>query len=83
MPKRLAIARLSHEGNSLSPARTGQAAFARRDLLCVKARNHFRAAFAQSFAQLIDTDTPGPAAHDLATLPFRQVPPTHLPPYVA
>ncbi len=54
---------------------------ARLDLLCVKAKNHFRAAFGQTFVRLIDTDTPGPAALDLAKLPFRQVPPAHLPPY--
>lgn len=57
--------------------------FARLDLLCVKAKNHFRAAFTQSFAQLIDADTPGPAALDLTKLPFRQVPSAHLPPYGA
>jgi microcystin degradation protein MlrC len=54
---------------------------ARLDLLCVKAKNHFRAAFAQTFARLIDADTPGPAALDLAKLPFRRVPPARLPPY--
>jgi microcystin degradation protein MlrC len=54
-------------------------ALARLDLLCVKAKNHFRAAFAQSFARLIDADTPGPAALDLSKLPFRRVPPAHLP----
>ncbi len=56
---------------------------ARLDLLCVKAKNHFRAAFAQSFTRLIDADTPGPAALDLAKLRFHQVPPAHLPPYDA
>ena len=71
MPKRLVIARLSHEGNSFSPVLTGSEAFERR------------AAFAQSFARLIDAVTPGPAALDLAKLPFRQVPPAHLPPYGA
>jgi microcystin degradation protein MlrC len=30
MPKRLVIARLSHEGNSFSPVLTGPEAFARR-----------------------------------------------------
>ena len=54
---------------------------ARLDLLCVKAKNHFRAAFAQSFTRLVDADTPGPAALDLSKLPFRRVPPAHLPPY--
>ncbi len=43
-------------------------------LLCVKAKNHFRAAFAPVFDVLIDADTPGPAALDLGKLPYRHVP---------
>lgn len=46
---------------------------ARPGLLCVKAKNHFRAAFGAVFAALIDADTPGPAALDLAKLPYRTV----------
>jgi hypothetical protein len=42
-------------------------------LLCVKAKNHFRAAFAGRCVEIIDVDCPGPAAADLATLPFRNV----------
>jgi len=45
------------------------------DLLAVKAKNQFRAAFAHSFASLIDIDEPGPAAYDFSRLPFRNVPP--------
>ena len=56
---------------------------ARLDLLCVKAKNHFRAALAQNFMRLIETDTPGPAALNLAKLRFRHVPPERLPPYSA
>ena len=40
-------------------------------LLCVKAKNHFRAAFAERCAQIIDCDAPGPACQDLSALPFR------------
>jgi microcystin degradation protein MlrC len=40
-------------------------------LLCVKAKNHFRAAFAQRCAAIIDCDAPGPACVDLSRLPFR------------
>src|SRR3546814_20100510 len=36
-------------------------------LLCVKAKNHFRAAFAQRCAAIIDCDAPGPACLDLST----------------
>jgi microcystin degradation protein MlrC len=43
-------------------------------LLCVKAKNHFRAAFAGSFRAIIDVDTPGPATVDLDALPFTRVP---------
>ena len=115
MPKRLAIARACHEGNSFNPVLTGLQAFERREwvageaarifyagtcselaaavdfferhsdwdgtlLLCVKAKSHFRAAFAETFAAILDVDTPGPAAPDLARLPFRRVPPARLPP---
>ena len=37
-------------------------------LLCVKAKNHFRAAFLAITEAIIDVDCPGPAAADLATL---------------
>jgi microcystin degradation protein MlrC len=45
------------------------------DLVCAKAKNHFRAAFGASFDPIIEVDTPGPAAANLATLPFRNLPP--------
>lgn len=40
-------------------------------LLCVKAKNHFRAAFAERCIDIIDCDAPGPACQDLSKLPFR------------
>ena len=40
-------------------------------LLCVKAKNHFRAAFAERCSEIIDCDVPGPACLDLSQLPFR------------
>jgi microcystin degradation protein MlrC len=40
-------------------------------LLCVKAKNHFRAAFAERCARIIDCDAPGPACYDLSKLPYR------------
>ena len=40
-------------------------------LLCVKAKNHFRAAFAERCVRIIDCDAPGPACQDLSQLPFR------------
>ena len=45
------------------------------DLVCAKAKNHFRAAFGASFDPIIEVDTLGPAAADLAALPFRNLPP--------
>ncbi len=45
------------------------------DLLAIKAKNQFRAAFSDSFAALIDIDEPGPAAYDFSRLPFKLVPP--------
>ena len=40
-------------------------------LLCAKAKNHFRAAFAERCIEIIDCDAPGPACQDLSQLPFR------------
>ena len=43
-------------------------------LLCVKAKNHFRAAFQPLCRAIVDVDCPGPAAADLRSLPFRRAP---------
>jgi microcystin degradation protein MlrC len=43
-------------------------------LLAVKAKNHFRAAFAPACRRIIDVDLPGPAALDLRHLDFRHAP---------
>jgi microcystin degradation protein MlrC len=48
-------------------------------LLGVKAKNHFRAAFAEVFDRIIDVDEPGPAALDFTSLPFKHVPRTFYP----
>ncbi|HEV7263672.1 MAG TPA: M81 family metallopeptidase [Falsiroseomonas sp.] len=42
-------------------------------LLANKAKNHFRAAFAERCAAIVECDCPGPAALDLAALPFQHV----------
>lgn len=39
--------------------------------LCVKAKNHFRAAFAPLCAAIVEVDTPGPAGIDLAKMPYK------------
>jgi microcystin degradation protein MlrC len=41
-------------------------------LLCVKAKKHFRAAFASLCAAIVDAHAPGPASLDLALLPLRR-----------
>ena len=43
-------------------------------LLANKAKNHFRAAFATRCSAIVECDCPGPAALDLAAMPFRHVP---------
>ena len=43
-------------------------------LLCVKAKNHFRAAFAPLCRTIIDVDAPGPACLDFSKLPYRLAP---------
>jgi len=47
-------------------------------LLCVKAKNHFRAAFRERCVAIIDCDAPGPACLDLSRLPFKH---RHIPDY--
>lgn len=47
---------------------------ARVKLLCVKAKNHFRAAYGPHLRQVVECDTAGPAAIDLTQLPFRYAP---------
>jgi microcystin degradation protein MlrC len=42
-------------------------------LLCVKAKNRFRAAFRPLCVRIIDCDAPGPATADLRALPFQNV----------
>jgi microcystin degradation protein MlrC len=43
-------------------------------LVCLKAKNHFRAAFAPVLSAIVEVDAPGPAALDLTRLPFRYAP---------
>ena len=43
-------------------------------LLANKAKNHFRAAFKDRCAAIVECDAPGPAALDLTALPWRHVP---------
>jgi microcystin degradation protein MlrC len=43
-------------------------------LLCVKAKNHFHAAFAPRCAAIIEADCPGPAMADLSRLRWRHWP---------
>ena len=42
-------------------------------LFCVKAKNHFRAAFQPHLLHIIDIDAPGPAMLNLAALPYRHI----------
>lgn len=43
-------------------------------LLCVKAKNHFRAAFTPLLTDIIDVDAPGPAALEIRGFTFRHAP---------
>ena len=43
-------------------------------LLCVKAKNHFRAAFGPLCHTIVDVDAPGPACLDFTRLPYRHAP---------
>jgi microcystin degradation protein MlrC len=48
-------------------------------LLCVKAKNHFRAAFLPLLTDIIDVDAPGPAALDIGAFQFQHAPKTLYP----
>jgi microcystin degradation protein MlrC len=50
-------------------------------ILAAKAKNHFRAAFADTCVRIVDVDTPGPATADAGSLPFRHVTAEMLPPW--
>ncbi len=50
-------------------------------ILAAKAKNHFRAAFADACVRIVDVDTPGPATADAGSLPFRHVSRRMLPPW--
>ncbi len=49
-------------------------------LFCVKAKNHFRAAFGPLCGAVIEVDTPGPAPVNLSLLDYRHVPRQYLAP---
>jgi len=49
-------------------------------LFCVKAKNHFRAAFGPLCGAVVTVDSPGPAPADLQSLPYRHVPAHYLTP---
>jgi microcystin degradation protein MlrC len=52
---------------------------ARLAVLAVKAKNQFRASFGGMFREMIDIDSPGPAAYDFSLFPFRRAPRTLYP----
>lgn len=47
-------------------------------LFMVKAKNHFRASFAEHCRHIIDIESPGPSPSDLHTVPFVHVPKSYL-----
>ena len=49
-------------------------------LFCVKAKNHFRAAFGPLCGAMVTIDAPGPAPADLRRLTYRHVPAEYLTP---
>ena len=50
-------------------------------ILAAKAKNHFRAAFGDACARIVDVDTPGPATAHAAGLPYHHVARDMLPPW--
>ncbi len=75
---RVVISSQCQSPNDMAWCRLHQIDLTRTRLLCVKAKNHFRAAFLPQLLGIIDIDTPGPAMLDLAALPYQQVQRAHL-----
>ena len=70
---RVVISSQCQSPNDMAWCRMHQIDLTQTRLFCVKAKNHFRAAFLPQLLGIIDIDTPGPAMLDLAALPYRQV----------
>ena len=70
---RVVISAQCQSPNDMAWCRLHQIDLNQTRLLCVKAKNHFRAAFLPQLLGIIDIDTPGPAMLDLAALPYRHV----------
>jgi len=70
--RRLAVARLWHEGNSFSPAITELEHFRQRE--SSRQRTISARHFAPVLSATVEVDAPGPAALDLTRLPFRYAP---------
>jgi len=70
---RVVISSQCQSPNDMAWCRLHQIDLNETRLLCVKAKNHFRAAFLPQLLGMIDIDTPGPAMLDLAGLPYQQV----------
>ncbi|MCW3836222.1 M81 family metallopeptidase [Sphingomonas canadensis] len=60
-----------HDPGLLTALGIGQADF---PLVGIKAKNHFRAAYAGRFGAILACDAPGPAALDIAAFPFERAP---------
>jgi len=75
---RVVISSQCQSPNDMAWCRLHQIDLTQTRLLCVKAKNHFRAAFLPQLLGIIDIDTPGPAMLDLAGLPYQHVQRAHL-----
>ncbi len=70
---RVVISSECQSPNDMAWCRLHQIDLATTRLFCVKAKNHFRAAFKPHLLQIIDIDTPGPAMLDLTQMPYQRV----------
>jgi microcystin degradation protein MlrC len=68
---RVVVTQTCHSPNDPAWCRMHGIEPAELGLWCVKAKNHFRAAFASCLHHIIDVDSPGPATLNIAALPYR------------
>ncbi len=70
---RIIVSSSCQSPNDMAWCRLHQIDLSRVRLFCVKAKNHFRAAFAPQLLAIIDVDAPGPAMLNFSALPYEHI----------
>ncbi|MBM3534852.1 MAG: M81 family metallopeptidase, partial [Alphaproteobacteria bacterium] len=79
LPISVMITGVCHDATDANFYQAAGIDLAKLQVLAVKAKNQFRASFGTIFREMIDVDTPGPAAFDFSSFPFKKAPKTLYP----